>query len=227
VAVNPLAVSRTTVVLVIGLTLLAGCSERPEGSPGPEGEPSDQLPGDSQPDWEALYLREVEELAQAFEQENGVPPPDDTEFVRFVEPTEYGEVHAACARDQGFGARGTFDGGTEYDVVPEDQGLALHEAIYRCQVAYPVHPQYHVPKTEVQIRVIFDYYVNELVPCLVAEGYQVPEAPSWETFLASYETSGQWFPYDVVGYSTEEDWQHVNRTCPQGPPLEDLFENPD
>lgn len=220
-AASLLAFRRVAVPVTLLFLLLAGCTTEDPASPS--GEPSIRPSGGSQPDWEALYEQEVEQLALEFQQHNGVPPPDDVKFVRFVDLTEYGEVHAACVREQGFGARATFDGGTVFDRVPESQGLALNEAVYRCDIAYPVHPRYSLPLTEAQIRTTYEYYVNELVPCLAARGYSVEPAPSWETFLATQDTGAQWVPYDAVHYTNEAEWQRINQACPQSPPLEDLF----
>lgn len=201
--------------LVVALVVMvAGCTAEPDSEADQSGGP---------PDWEQLYLEEVESLAASFEQENGQPAPDDAEFVRFIESSEYGEVHAECIREQGFGAEATFDHGVEYDPVPPEQGVALHEAIFRCQVAYPVHPRYSLPWTDEMIRTLYDYYVDELVPCLTAEGYTLQEAPSWESFLADYGTERTWTPYAVVDAGTPEEWQQINETCPQGPPSEELF----
>lgn len=221
---------RTAVVCGAVLALLVGCAGGDVG--GGDGELSDG----PAPDWDQLNRQHMEQLAEEFEVVNGRPAPTDVEFVRFIEPAEFGRVTAECVRDQGFEAKETFDNGISFGDVPEEQGLALNEAVYRCNVAYPVHPQYREPVTEQQIRVTYDYYVDVLSRCLTREGYQVPPAPSWETFLADYGTDRMWYPYQVVeppydrpadyqaaGYDNERDWwRSINETCPQSPPPEEL-----
>ncbi len=214
--------ARWWLVALTGLLFAVGGCADSTGANTEENGNGSNGPGNP-PDWEQLYREEVESLAAAFERENGQPPPSDVEFVRFIEHWEYGEVHSQCVREQGFDAQPTFDNGVTYEDVPPEQGLALHEAIYRCQVAYPVHPRYSLPWTEEMIRTLYDYYVDELVPCLIAEGYPSQEAPSWDSFLAGYNTEHQWVPYDVVSVDSEEEWQRINEVCPQSPPTEELF----
>jgi len=206
-------------LVIVMVMLAASCTDASDATePGGADEPV------SEPDWEALYLAEVERLSRDFEERNGQPPPDDVTFVRFIDAWEFGEVHAECVRGRGFDVEVTFDGGVSYGTVPRDQELALHEAIYRCQVAYPVHPRYRLPWTEQMIRVLYEYYVDELVPCLVDQGYPAQEPPSWETFLASHGTEREWNPYAVVvDRDDPQEWRAINETCPQAPPDAALY----
>lgn len=41
-----------------------------------------------------------------------------------------------------------------------------------------MHTRFLRPPTEQEQRVLYRYYVDELVPCLAAEGYRAPPAPS-------------------------------------------------
>ncbi|HEY8452598.1 MAG: hypothetical protein FWJ70_16410 [Micromonosporaceae bacterium] len=174
-------------------------------------------------EWMALYEKELAERAGELRL-RGVDVPTDAEFVRFIEPDEYGRVHSACLRDQGFEAEETFDGGVQFGDVPSELASAQQQAMYRCEVMYPVHPRYSLPLTDGQIRVIYDYFVGPLVDCLTAEGYDVPAAPPWETFLADHNSpKGAWHPYDAVDPTTEAQWQQINEKCPQSPPLADLY----
>jgi hypothetical protein len=209
--------------LVAGLGL-AGCSDD-DGQESPVGNDSTdvhELP--DAPDWEQLYLDEVEILREEFELITGELPPNDVEFVRFIDVDDYGRVHAECVRGQGFEAEESWDGGVSYGRVPPEQSLASHTAIYRCHIAYPVHPRYFLPRTEEQVRVVYDYFVDELVPCLAELGYEVSPAPSWEAFLADEGSQGQWFPYLDVDPPSDQEEREVNEACPQNPPLEALFD---
>jgi hypothetical protein len=200
---------------VLGLLAAAGCTSN--GSDG-------TVDADGPPDWEALYDDYVEGLSQSFRDVNGQPPPDDAEFVRFIDVHEFGAVIAACIAEQGFDVRETFDGGVSFGDVPTDQALALAEASYRCEVAYPVHPRFTLPLTEEQIRVTYDYLVDELVPCLTEHGF-VPEAPpTWETYLSTQSTETAWRPYDAVDAPTPTEWLEINEACPQNPSIADLYD---
>lgn len=213
------------IALLVGSTLLlavACTDDEPSGSQG-EAAP-DELEGELV--WEELYEAEMEAVAQRYEQDTGQPPPEDAEFIRFIDATEYGRVRASCAREYGFEAEETFDGGVAYGQVPEEQRSAFAEAIYRCDVGYPVHPRYLAPPTEEMLRRSYEYHVNEVVPCLIAEGYEVPPVPSWETYRSGRSgdnEAGGWHPYTLVNAPSEEEWQRINETCPQNLPPEELF----
>jgi hypothetical protein len=179
--------------------------------------------GETEPDWEETHLANVAELAIRFQAEYGRPAPSDASFTRFIEPSDYGRVLAECVREQGFAADETFDGGVAYGEVPDDQRVALAEAIYRCEVAYPVHPRHLTrPANEGDLRREYDYQVNEVLPCLHAEGYDVEPPPTWEVFRDS-DPSARWHPYAHVDPPSEEEWQRINQVCPQSLSMRDFF----
>jgi hypothetical protein len=205
------------------LSLLVACT----GSADPPDGTSDSASGGPvTEDWEALYRAELEQLVENYKRMGLMDsPPTDVDLVRFIRPEEYGRVHAACIQEQGFSATETFDGGVEFGEIPPEQARAQAEAVYRCDVQFPVHPAYLQPWSDSQIRTLYDYYVEELTPCLTAAGYPVDPPPTWETFRDTYDTDSQWVPYravTVTDYGPEE-WQEINEQCPQGPPLEHLF----
>jgi hypothetical protein len=194
----------------------SGVADTP-GSPSPSFAESPEVDRD----WDALRDQALAQEAQAL----GVEVPDDVEMVRYISIDEFGVVRARCLTEQGFQATATFDGGLTFTPVPDDQGEAQRIASMRCAVMYPVHPRYHQPPTEAQLRITYDYYVDELVPCLAAAGYDAGEPPTWETFRATYFDDGSWTPYRGV-VATNPDpaaWQEINETCPQAPPTERLF----
>lgn len=98
---------------------------------------------------------------------------------------------------------------------------------------YPVHPRYRQPLTEKQIRLLYDYYVNRLVPCLQAEGYDVGPVPTWEFFLANYKPI-PWDPYRRLSpvrtrmspseyKAFREKYKALRKKCPPRPPITELF----
>jgi hypothetical protein len=214
-------VSLRSSILVTGalLALLgAGCSGAGDVSnAGPEASSPSGVAGAAR-DWDALRDEALAQEAEAL----GVHVPADATFVRYISPEEYGAVHARCMTEQGFEATKTFDGGVRYAPIPDDQGEAQRTAAMRCKVMYPVHPRFHVPPTESELLALYQYYVDDLVPCLAREGYEGGEHPSWETFLAAYLSDDdgvdRWHPYSAVGEVSFEVWEKINSTCPQLPP---------
>ncbi|WP_431883032.1 hypothetical protein [Micromonospora gifhornensis] len=216
---------RLTGALVAALTaaslVVAGCSPgaSPE-APGTAGSATGALP--DEPDWHALYQKDLAEWVEAQRQRGLESVPDDVEFVRFIAHEDYGRVHSECMRQQGFAVQETEDNGLEFHDPPE-QFVPQTQARYRCMVQYPVHPRYLLPHNEAQIRVMFTYVTETLAPCLRARGYAVADAPSWETYLATYDSDTQYYPYSSVTGLATDQWQEINEACPQHPPAEALY----
>lgn len=96
---------------------------------------------------------------------------------------------------------------------------------YRCRISYPIHPRFQLPPTDQQLRVIYDYFLDELIPCLRNEGYELSPPPSFETFRAEWPNT--WDPYvelpEPKGFKKDE----VLQKCPPRPPLEAVYGEPD
>lgn len=145
--------------------------------------------------------------------------PTDVSFVRYVHPDEQDRLRASCALKQG--------SHIDASRAITTSGVRLPaEAEYRLQVMYPVHPSYRAPYTEKQIRVLYDYYVNTLVPCLRREGYDAGPLPSWEFFHANF-TPVPWSPYQrlspVRTRMPIEQFEALQSRCPPQPPIHALF----
>src|SRR5690606_19973409 len=192
---QPATVARSRRRLVIalaaaGAALLAGCS----------GEPADQQGGvaEDTAHWDALRDERIAAKGEQLLRDGLVDSlPTDVEFVRYLDRDEWAEVHAQCLRDQGFHTEVTPDGGLRFN-APADQQRALHEAQYRCDVQYPIHPRFRQPLTTEQIALLYGYYVDTLRPCLEAEGYEIEQPPSLETFTATLYEDSSWHPYNSV-----------------------------
>ncbi len=139
----------------------------------------------------------------------------EVDLIRYVSATDWAPAIVDCMLGQGFGASLLADGGVSYDEPPAGQEEAQAIAVYVCMAEYPVEPTSE-QLTEDQLRTLYDYYVNELVPCLADAGYDVIDAPSFETFRDSYSTS-PWSPYSSVAPSTQAEWDKINTICPQNP----------
>ncbi len=154
--------------------------------------------------------------------------PEDAQFVRYVNSEEWGEVYADCVRSMGFQAQVMRDGSVLFGDVPGDQQGALKEAGDRCDAMYPTHPRYEEPHDDEQMAILYDYLVRDLTGCLRGEGYEVTEPPSLETFIAQHRNprdfvDGPWSPYRDLRAPTTEEWYRINETCPQSPPLDQLY----
>lgn len=230
--VNRRMVRRMSAVVTAAL-LLTSCSghngddvrEEASASPGSK-EQADARQSESHNDWDALYEEQL--LAEAkglgFDE-----VPDDAQLIRFIRPDEFAETRIQCMEEQGFGASLARDGGVEYARVPPEQADSQRWAALRCAAMYAVHPRYHQPHTEEQQRITYEYFTQQLIPCLAAEGYEVGEVPTWESYRAMESLEG-WEPYKAAGISdaigltmTEDEWFDITERCPPGPPIEALF----
>jgi hypothetical protein len=199
-------------VLVLTVSALAGCAaailpadDAPSARPSPS--PSFTLTLDDQLDQEWDFV------TQRFP--SAVRP--EVEFARYIDQSEWPPAIADCLVGQGFAdVKAMPDGGIESGPVPPAQAEAYAVAMYVCSAQYPMDPKYLAPMTDDRIGALYDYYVDEMVPCLEAEGYAVPPAPSRETYIDTYLTGG-WTPYDGVAPSSNAEWYRINDVCPQFP----------
>jgi len=56
---------------------------------------------------------------------------------------------------------------------------------------------------------------TETAECLREQGIDVPQVPSFETFVQTYPTEEAWTSYQFVPSSSESSWRELNRLCPQ------------
>ena len=192
--------------LAILALALAGCS----------GEPSS--PGDDIPTTDVLLASQLEDYR------NGVLGlyPDaalpEVEIVALVASTEQPQRLVTCLSEAGYEADIASDGGITLPAVTSAQEESMFIALYTCQSMYPIDPQYLDPLTEEQIREVYDYYVEQLTPCVEERDIPVEPAPSFETFTETFGTDAQWHPYaNVVGLS-HQDLDEILTACPQLPP---------
>ena len=191
------------VLMSSALVFLSGCAN---ATPGPAASSSTapasslaltlDVAGQEQLDWE--WERVLRESPDA------VRPMID--IVRFVDNDDWGTARESCMHDLGWpDVRATADGGLESGMIQNSQLGAHALAMYTCNAKYPMDPKYNVPLTD------------ELQPCLAAEGYDTPEAPSRETFIDTYAETGGWNLYEGVAGGGQSEWNEINKKCPQLP----------
>lgn len=166
---------------------------------------------------------------------SGIEDPPETQIVRVLAPEEQPAVWEACMVEAGWQVSVTSDGGLVPPAdLPEDQASVYAVADYTCHAQYPVDPALFRSFGEQQIEATYEYYVEELVPCLLKRGHRVEEPPTWASFRSSwvadgrggfFASEGSWFPYDAVDPASlrDEEWQTLTEECPQSPPAETLF----
>ncbi|MGA7096543.1 MAG: hypothetical protein WB245_03140 [Acidimicrobiia bacterium] len=146
------------------------------------------------------------------------------DFVRFIHPDEWTLVRSQCMIDKGWPVTTTPDGGISYTHIGEDQQPEMQADDELCGRMFPVDPKYRQPLTVEQLTFLYDWFVNESIPCLEAEGYTNFDPPSLDVFIDTYDTEG-WSPYrdlntDQLGPGA---WYALQEACPQGPPVDGLF----
>ncbi|PWB96435.1 hypothetical protein DF220_00185 [Salinibacterium hongtaonis] len=144
----------------------------------------------------------------------------DVELIRYVQPNESASAQADCLIAAGFvNTTVTPDGGVVTDFGSAAQAEPFAIAGYTCRVQYPLDPKYTAPLTNAEVMFIYDYFVEELTPCLESEGFSVTAAQSRGKFAETYESGTAWHPYEGVieSTTTNEQWWSINARCPQMP----------
>ena len=88
------------------------------------------------------------------------------------------------------------------------EGLAIFT---ECTDKYPTPDK---PKTDAEVRVIFDRWVKER-ECLVGLGYHPVEPPTFEKFLADWNSTGPWMPIDGIDTNawSGADYEAAKKAC--------------
>ncbi len=125
-----------------------------------------------------------------------------------------------CLRDAGWDAEADLvQDGIEIPSFTYDQRAALKRARAECTRSVGALPK-QPPLSAEEIGLLYDYYVEELTPCLTQRGYQVDDPPSRDAFIEKYydlSGSGSWYPYQHVDPAGEAAWLEINQECPQSP----------
>lgn len=162
------------------------------------------------------YLRQYHEgLAEI----HGMGDPPPVEVIRRVAPSEQSALVAECMRERGWSVVVAPEGGV-MATAPDEQVLALNESWYVCWASYPPLDQYLRPLDDGQLERLYAYYLNELTPCLEAQGYAI-DPPSQAGWMQDARTGNDyWMPYfDLDGHADED----VRRRCPEAPGDDVLF----
>lgn len=201
-------------LLIIAVTLGGGCASSAERTPAAS--PSDAMavfkPTEADID---SRERALDDLAR----HNGIDAPPEVEVVRWIPQRELAVTMAHCLKAEGWDVQNISDAG--YDMsYPEEQASAVARSEYICTARYPIPAGDPGGPSESHIRAVYDFYTAELAACIAAEGYDVTAAPTWETFLSTYNstTEGPWTPFDGLrgpdGLSGD-DLRALEAACPE------------
>lgn len=108
--------------------------------------------------------------------------------------------------------------GVSVPSVTVDQREEFQRALDDCERQigkFPPEPN----KTKAEIGELFDYYVTTTSECVRDLGYRVGDPPSRDSYIEDYYTAEVlWSPYsEVPDDISQEDWDTLNRDCPQAP----------
>lgn len=153
---------------------------------------------------------------------------ENIEPIRTVRPDEVGPLRGACLQHRGIDVTIGADGSSLYfQGIPQEQQDRLQEEQAICIALYPLDDTYGGPLDDEELGRLYDYYVESLVPCLEAEGYSGFDAPSRDTYIESYGTESDWIAYTDILYlvdaMTVAERVGLFETCPQAPPVDELF----
>lgn len=197
-------------LLVSGMILLAGCSsgQSTEHDPG--------FGGLGDPATMDLLESESEQMAVML----GIENAPYVAALRLIKPEEYPHAQIECLGSQGWQATLSDDGeGVAYPEVGDAaQAGNLSLAIYTCAARYPLSPVYTQEATASQLAYLYEYYVDELMPCLRSLQYTVVDVPSEQVFI---ESDGMWSPYASLALAPAE-YRIANESCPSAPDSDDL-----
>lgn len=145
----------------------------------------------------------------------------EVDRVRYVSPEERADVQAKCLTSLGF-PTSVESNGSYLTESTADQDEALAEASYTCELQYPTDLRYAQAFTRTQLKTIYAYYRDDLIPCLQNQGQNIGQLPSEETYVEGMTTGNAgWTPYDSLNLESI-DTDAMNEACP-GMPASDVL----
>jgi hypothetical protein len=145
------------------------------------------------------------------------------------ENEEYAQAILSCLAE--FGVEGSVaigGGGVSANFATDDKGQPLpgaleiaSSAVDECDARVPLPPLWVAPADEADYQRMLD-----VRDCLIAQGLDVPEAPSAETWIEqrSDKETIEWSPYtEIFGDNTspyyislsDNEFEHISVACPQ------------
>lgn len=122
---------------------------------------------------------------------------------------------AQCAKDHGYEVTVVVDG-VNFQGLPEEQRNAAAAVFEACMKAMNV-PSWTLPAVE-ELELLYQYYEMALIPCLKAQGYEVADPPSRDTWVdeARSNEPPTWTVDRYLPRSGAEA-EEIRRICPLTP----------
>jgi len=134
-----------------------------------------------------------------------------------VEPVEYTAGQAAvdkvmeCMKEADLPDVQYSNGGFTVTSVEKAAQDAANRQYFICNAMYPPDPEHAGYLSEDELRWIFYYNRERLVPCLQLLGYPIVN-------LTTDYAGGYWVPYYEMGpLPTEDEWDMIDLRCPPSP----------
>jgi len=139
--------------------------------------------------------------------------------VRIITLSEYATVTAACLVELGLEA--VVDGDSVRTLVLPAHELEQRLGFYVCQLKYPIDAKYTMELTSAQLRLLYAYLTESLIPCFEALGYSISEPPVEEAFVDTYYDELSWSPateaHNQSVDSEDGNVEQLDALCPQVP----------
>jgi len=142
--------------------------------------------------------------------------------VRVILGTEWPEVMRDCLHEEGFPqvVLTELGDGLRFGGIPVEQDQAFQLARYVCSARYPLDPRMNRPLSPDQLSRLYGFYVGEQLRCIEGLGYEVPDPPTEQTFLETFD-SDPWLPFRFAMPQALEKGEsalaELMQTCPQQP----------
>lgn len=187
------------------LLLLSGCTT----VSAPE-------PGLSDSEWEALQDRLRDSDWQMANLPDDLRPPDPP--ATEVSIDDWGAVFVGCMNRAGFDNYSDL-GGSGYSFSSDGSSPPNERlASYLCTVSYRLYTRDEGWFNKAQLDYLYDYYEQQLVPCLTLHGATFTEVPTREIFTQQF---GSWHPFLAISEDESDQIFHnadVKRECLAMPP---------
>jgi len=142
----------------------------------------------------------------------------DEPIERWVASSSWGPTNARCLSEAGFPGVASADGGERLDysgvrITEARELFEIEVATYRCQSLYPVRAWFDDEVRDIEAPWAGAYTRAVLVPCLLANGYQVPPVPDDASFRTGWRTDWAFDAFVLVGDSAS-DRSRAETRCP-------------
>lgn len=146
--------------------------------------------------------------AAAGPDEGAVPDPASPELI-----AEGRAAVVTCLQERGWDVTLEVDGWSSTGIT-DAQADAYGRDQDECTEESGLNDIPVAPLTPERLAEIYAHEV-ESAECLRAEGYEIPETPSEQSFSELYTTEKAWYAYRFVEEPSQEKWSALQVTCPQ------------